>query len=1155
MSKYINEPFVLEHVLFEVEGKVYEAGPDGLGLRMGGVRDLPFTGSTNAHKGGFPAVPTGAAATISDASQDANRIYGRGGVIGGGDLVNAAPTFNRLNVYVDPVTAAEKYKTVSYATDAGVRMYTGNQVFIPGPGITVVTEGVNNAARDVSGTVWNTFNINSWTEQGEMNVIDPGNNYPVLLHTHANKYRSVMTKVTGSAAPFWRCDTFFLLRCKKGSASGNSWANPITQTGHYATSAQRANAKFRTQPANGFGMSMPGTTGQNNGVYVPWLSASIGWAQKFTDEGAGTATVNCALTGANETRELITYNQMVHYGYVSSSFRAQMISDGSGLGVDTSGTDNPKYNNDGSLNRPMLVSSPDTIVKTAVSNDMHGGNPVSHWDFVLYGTFESGSMLGRYPNPDLKVKQGNNAATVKSALHYGTQGGLASTNWLDRGLGRDLNLNIGHTSREHDLGLVTGSLIETTGSVIRYPRAGQSGGGDSITTFIRGSKAGSDRPLSEGIYRIFGPCRQPVIDPGAGSVGIQYTTTVNNNNTSFPYFMSVQEIRSENTRFNNPDLTSGRSMSAAAPGVEILEEASKFTVLPAQAGLHSGFTVQGFNPQGGQQWAWNNNVYPPSILGQVNVKPAKSYSATSPYVLLPEDEIIIGFQCAMAGGNDGNPVAINTNPGHFAPSGDMTVANPPVEVTRTDAANTLYGHDFARRNQARLDYFDHRFEFLPSSRSKVILYGSLVRNNKEKPPVSNQPLTSNSVREALSDGSVLDQFDVNSRQEYTGSYTAELIAGPTNLQYRVVKQSGPSVDSRGRVASGSNMGISGSFQRFVTLVDQSEVYYDSLIPNMVDIFAADGKNVPRLEKALRNPSSLPWSNAAPRPMGVEAPLSFWAWPDWDPDATGDGPTNMINSSNLFWQDSFPFEQKYAGIERMTDDGTAFGTTGSFSSWGYGRINTGSIPGSCGPIRPTPVGGGNSPTYQDELNIVASVATVGGGNTDPNVQMFLPPAKAFRAAALGYGRQNRKWLDLLQQQPGLYLSADYQQNYYHMDHPVGVKYGMANFVKQRTRASFRSDHYGQLRDMLEQRRYTRFFEEGDDYNPRGLTDSVVNCIFVDADGAPITDTTTTTCFNLSTEATSSKPYFEGETPTRTIIFTSRFVAVDFSAADTTRFRFP
>ena len=42
------------------------------------------------------------------------------------------------------------------------------------------------------------------------------------------------------------------------------------------------------------------------------------------------------------------------------------------------------------------------------------------------------------------------------------------------------------------------------------------------------------------------------------------------------------------------------------------------------------------------------------------------------------------------------------------------------------------------------------------------------------------------------------------------------------------------------------------------------------------------------------------------------------------------------------------------------------------------------------------------------------------------------------------------------------------------HPEGVKYGLRNYVWEPTKMSYRPDRFGQFRDMLEQRRYSKFF---------------------------------------------------------------------------------
>ena len=111
----------------------------------------------------------------------------------------------------------------------------------------------------------------------------------------------------------------------------------------------------------------------------------------------------------------------------------------------------------------------------------------------------------------------------------------------------------------------------------------------------------------------------------------------------------------------------------------------------------------------------------------------------------------------------------------------------------------------------------------------------------------------------------------------------------------------------------------------------------------------------------------------------------------------------------------------------------------------------------------------------------------------------------------------------------------------IDHPSGWRYGLINCQKMKNTAVYRHDRYGQLRDMLEQRMYTRFYDTGDEFNPSGLQEPAVSCIFVDGEGEPIDDPLQTSCLNVSTMMTSSVPYKEGETE-RTILFSAIKVSI-------------
>ena len=91
---------------------------------------------------------------------------------------------------------------------------------------------------------------------------------------------------------------------------------------------------------------------------------------------------------------------------------------------------------------------------------------------------------------------------------------------------------------------------------------------------------------------------------------------------------------------------------------------------------------------------------------------------------------------------------------------------------------------------------------------------------------------------------------------------------------------------------------------------------------------------------------------------------------------------------------------------------------------------------------------------------------------------------------------------------------------------GYKYGLLNVKPQFTSQVYRYDSYGQPRDMLEQRVYSRIVR------PDGTMLSAIDINFVNAVGDPVDPYETsglamTAGSNLSKYATSSLPYFDGE----------------------------
>jgi len=121
-----------------------------------------------------------------------------------------------------------------------------------------------------------------------------------------------------------------------------------------------------------------------------------------------------------------------------------------------------------------------------------------------------------------------------------------------------------------------------------------------------------------------------------------------------------------------------------------------------------------------------------------------------------------------------------------------------------------------------------------------------------------------------------------------------------------------------------------------------------------------------------------------------------------------------------------------------------------------------------------------------------------------------------------------------------LSYDFKTGSVWCTSPIirGWKYGLHSALPDYSAAYFRQGRYGQFRDMLEQRHYTKFFNEKNSAELRrtnaagttsrgstaGAGNSPVTVKFLDESGI-LTDPSNTQSQNLSVEATSSLPFFD------------------------------
>lgn len=188
--------------------------------------------------------------------------------------------------------------------------------------------------------------------------------------------------------------------------------------------------------------------------------------------------------------------------------------------------------------------------------------------------------------------------------------------------------------------------------------------------------------------------------------------------------------------------------------------------------------------------------------GNDYIKTYANVFADSPFVMLPDDKLILAFVNQPFPNSFGTPKVFNES---------QLVAS-------------------------------HSFDLCPGA-GNITLYGSLLRNNLPVSQETNQPLTSEAIHEDLHyDNPVFDQFDVEPYSSLSGSYIDLIVTGsmlatpigdPTAANVRKVQAS---------VAAGQ-AGTTGSLQRFVNLASESDVFYDSYPPNVGTILGLLGKGL------------------------------------------------------------------------------------------------------------------------------------------------------------------------------------------------------------------------------------------------------------------------------------------------------------------------
>lgn len=282
-------------------------------------------------------------------------------------------------------------------------------------------------------------------------------------------------------------------------------------------------------------------------------------------------------------------------------------------------------------------------------------------------------------------------------------------------------------------------------------------------------------PLWEGAYVISSSIKSPVINP-----------------TIVPMFMGCNDSSTYYVVFNDPG---GRSGNGSPTGRDLVS------------------SVLGHNVSS------TFDVLEPELGALTSVTQGKKNFAINPYILLPTDSLVFGWQ---------------------VPIGRMQFAEGRVgPIVEGESSRLVFN----------------------PGKGRLILFGSLIQQNSEFHDTLNQPLTSLAVHEDIHiDNPVLDQFDTEPRAQFSGSYTGEYITGSlsvTSLLSRKVMASTVSgtllddiVFNVGSTTFDRNvsdyelktLSIPG-FSRCLRLSSQTERYFDTILPNIGQIAIINGARV------------------------------------------------------------------------------------------------------------------------------------------------------------------------------------------------------------------------------------------------------------------------------------------------------------------------
>lgn len=398
----------------------------------------------------------------------------------------------------------------------------------------------------------------------------------------------------------------------------------------------------------------------------------------------------------------------------------------------------------------------------------------------------------------------------------------------------------------------------------------------------------------------------------------------------------------------------------------------------------------------------------------------------------------------------------------------------------------------------------------------------------------------------------IDQFETEPNIFYSGSYTDGIYIGAlgdARGRFKVASKNSGSNEllyahyySDFVEFSGSNrnrnLGVDLKFRSFVSA---NERYQDTILPDVYEAFLVNG-GIPTLSitEAGITPVILDRGSAG-NPVGKLVFATHSTTASYDNGG-------IVNVADNIWFSSYPFQSRYKNVKknvpaRVSKFGVEFPLSESQVSFGniakYGinaQTDKIALLATVEVILPRisplfyPIVSGNSqtePLRYTLLDITGSVSVASGTFLGNGATLYPPAATGIFGVGFGTRRPQEKQLIKLVYGFGDFFngigtmdtavtSSKHQNtvgvcnNFYGSSVEIrGWRYGVVSGFPLYTSCVFRNRHYGQFRDMLEQRKTSKFFDingftiDGKNNAKKGATSAVVQVAFVSGSSAFVT----------------------------------------------------